>query len=195
MPAVRHPFETWPSTGRRGAVVVLVALFVGASAVLGWAGNQLQHDDAPAGLLSLQFAGSPADAAEMVEPWAREGDLHLAGFALGVDFAYLLAYALLLAALAAAVATRARRNGRAGVAAAAALAGWAAWVGAGLDVVENLLMVPILGDPTSGSPAAVTGMALAKWTCVVYALLAIPVTALLGRRPAAPAPTPQPRGS
>ena len=56
----------------------------------------LQTAGAPLGILSLQFAGSPATAGAVVASWGGEARVY-AGLNIGLDYLFLVAYSLLLA--------------------------------------------------------------------------------------------------
>lgn len=143
-------------------------LVVGVGLV--WVDRVLQHGDANGGALALEFAPNHEEVAAIVGPWAEAGHLHIAGFGLGVDMAYLVFYGLLLSALAAGVALRARAGGVDRLATTAAAAGYVAWVAAGLDVLENAFTVPLLAADDAGIPAAVTVFAAAKFFGLAFVI-------------------------
>ncbi len=167
---MRHPFETFPPRSRgRWFVVLFVALLVTYGA-LAWIDSATWTDAAPRGQSSLQFAGSTERAVEIVESWEAEGVLHRAGMSLGFDYVFMTLYGVLLAGGCVWIVRRARAAGRSRLATAGVMAAWVGLAAAGFDAVEGALLVPIVGNPTSGSPELVRAVASLKYVCIFSAL-------------------------
>lgn len=129
-------------TGAVG-VVLGVALFV--------IDEQLRSTGGP-GILALEVAGTPGRASVILAEWGPDG-IDWARISLLVDFPFLLAYGLFLAALATAAGNRIRPVA-AGTGPAArlgqtlvVLSPWIAWgfiAAAGSDVIENIALLRVI---------------------------------------------------
>jgi hypothetical protein len=182
---MRHPFETWPASHRRAAFLGVAAVSIVVWLLLAWINADIRTDAAPNGQVSLQMAGSAEAATRIVGSWQAEGVMHKIGLSVGFDYVFMVAYGLALAAGCAALAVRCRVRNRSGLAGLGAAAAWGVWIAAGLDAVENALMVPILSDPGSGAPGAVKAFALGKFALLIAAVVFLVVAgvATSGRRP------------
>lgn len=88
---MNHPLTAIPADKRPrlfwlALILTLILLFS-----LNWLGRPLQTEAAPAGIVSLQFAGSAANAQAMLDSWDAQAKIY-AGFNLGLDFLFILAY-------------------------------------------------------------------------------------------------------
>lgn len=66
------------------------------SLILGWVGQPLTTPAAPNGIVSFELAGSPAASQAILDSWEPLARLH-AAFIQGLDFLYLLVYAVTFA--------------------------------------------------------------------------------------------------
>jgi hypothetical protein len=95
---IRHPFAAVPHGRRRHVFLPLAALtLVSMGGVIGL-NLRLETSVAPHGILSLQFAGSVAQARQIVESWDETARLY-AALDIGLDFLALCAYSTTLAFL------------------------------------------------------------------------------------------------
>lgn len=164
-------------------------LFVPAAAVnLALGLSFLFGLDVPTGdIVELELAGSVERANEVLARWS-EGQRFDAAVLQGLDYLYLVAYALALAT----ACVWAGRVYRGRLAAAAPLLTWAA-VGAGLfDAIENVGMIDMMRGPvTAPVPQLTAGFATAKFVLLgltsLYALGAA-ICELAGRHRARPLP-------
>lgn len=168
---MRHPFETWPASGRRTAAIVVVVALAVTWAVLGAVNSPLMTDEAPRGVLSLQFAGNDARAEEIVSSWEQEGVVHHAGFSLGFDYLLMVLYGIAVSAAVVAASLGLRRRGATALAAAGPWLAWAAWLGAAFDGLENAVSFGVLDDPGGGGAGLVTTAAVIKFTLMGLAIL------------------------
>jgi hypothetical protein len=166
-----HPFEIWPSSGRRP---LLVALIVGAIAmfvVLSALDRPLRDSD-EGGIVDLEKAGSVADASRMKDAWRADGVLENAAFGLGLDYLFAPLYAAALAGACAAAAGAFRRRGRAGLARAGSVVAWMATAAALFDWIENAaLAVILLDDVRDPWPGVALAAAIPKFAAVAAAQL------------------------
>jgi hypothetical protein len=160
---VRHPLDAIPPRRRPLVFLPLLALTIVLSAWLGAVDGPLRTPAAPLGIVSFQLAGS-VEAAEAVlaswDPSARAA----AGFSLGLDFLFLLAYPTCLA-FGCLWAGRALERRRAPAAAAlAAPVAWAQCVVAAADAGENVALLRVLVHGARAPwPALARGFALVKF--------------------------------
>ncbi len=130
---MNHPLAWVPAPARRPFfwvcfVCALVLLFVFQPA-----NRPLMTAAAPAGIISLQLAFSPQNAADMLASWDESARLY-AAFSVGVDYLFMPAYAL---ALALGVLFASGRGGGS-FARFGAWFAYAALLAAVLDALENL---------------------------------------------------------
>ncbi len=177
----------WLAESRRVTLLVLLgAALVLLSVVLAAIGAPLVTVEAPAGIVSFEFAGTDDAAARMVASWdarAREA----AHLVLGVDALYLVVYPAWLS-LACFMLAR-RSEGPWAVA-----GGWVAravWLAAPLDAIENTALLGLLAeDPRPGLAAVAAVCAAPKFAlvgvAVAYLLVGIPLHWARRRRSVAP---------
>jgi hypothetical protein len=159
-----------PRVSRRRALWLLGLTTVGLLAVLAVLDGRMQDAGGP-GIVPFELAGSSDRAAEILADWGDEGQ-DAARLSLWIDFPYLLAYGAFLT-----LAVMAVRDGAAG-------RGWDRFARSGrfvvalpiaaaaFDAVEDVnLLLTLEGQGGSAAPAIATGFAIAKFACIVPALL------------------------
>ncbi|TVR66878.1 MAG: hypothetical protein EA420_01245 [Candidatus Competibacteraceae bacterium] len=169
-----------PSALRAGLFASLLAT-LGCFLIIAATNQPLETPAAPLGILSLQFAGGSAAAAEILNSWGETERLY-AAFNLGFDYLYLACYALFLSLSCAALA-RARRHDTPGFATAGFLLAWAMFAAAGFDMVENVaLWQLLLGSPDAYWPKLATTCAVLKFGIILAGVgyIIIGLLALLG---------------
>ena len=168
---MRHPFDYLTDEARskwlKFMIFATLVVFAGVYPI----DFQTNTDAAPLGQFSLQLAGTTEAATSIVDSWRAAGVLHLAGASVGLDFMFTAAYAVMLAIAGSWVASRALGSSRPGWVIWGALAAYAGLVAGLLDVFEGVLLLDIIGDPSSGSPQLVRGVALAKVALIGVAVL------------------------
>ena len=134
----RHPFERFPRTHRRLALVC-IALLAFAPVVAGTVSKPL-HEDEPGGksIIDFELAGSVEEANEVLAVWRAEGVIDDAKAIQIFDLIYPLIYGAALAGACVAAAGAWRRAGRPSLARAGIAMAWVAFAAAGFDYVENL---------------------------------------------------------
>ena len=199
MDQLAHPFERWPRSRRRLALIAVSALAV-LPTIVGQATKPLHEDVTGESIIDFELAGSVDRADEILAAWRAEDVIDDAKAIQLFDLIYPLIYAAAVAGLCIAAAGAWQRRGRAGWAQLGNAMAWAAFLAAGFDYVENLgIAVSLWEEPTSPWPQITLVAALAKFTCIygalAYALTGIVAWALSrrGRPPASEPPrTPTP---
>ena len=151
-------------------IVSLLVLAVMASVSL-----PLENSVAEWGIVSLQLAGSAEAATAILASWSPDDQLR-AAFSLGIDFLFLVLYAATISLACLLAAPVAGMLHYAGIGLAAAQ-----WLAAGLDVVENLVLLEVLlGSMDDHWLWLVAWMASIKFL-LVFAGLAYAFTGILLR--------------
>jgi hypothetical protein len=167
---MRHPFQEIPASRRKPIFVASFVLTLAVMWVLRVADEPLQTDAAPQGIISYELAGSVQGAQEILDSWDASAQAH-AGFSLGFDYVYLLAYATTIGLacvwLAEGLSERLRSL--------ASLGPWLAWglcLAALLDAVENAALLTMLfGSASSPWPQVARCCAVLKFALVALGLL------------------------
>ena len=152
---MRQPFESF-STGTSS---VLLAVLVGATLFLMWKLNKIGKllnipDVVPNGIISLEFAGSSANAKAIVKAWRDQNVLEQALKLQWIDFLFMAVYSTALT-LTCIWATKLLPNFDAEWLGTGVVLGWGQWVAALLDAIENLTLFPFLyGEVKDSSPLA-----------------------------------------
>lgn len=124
------------------------------------------------GIISLELAGSRGNAASVVGAWERRGVLGVAVTNVWLDYPFLLVYAAALA-LATSMASDVL-GGRPRAARLGVVLAWGALAAGLFDVIENLALFRMLGDPAQITGAAswlAASSATLKFALVIAALL------------------------
>jgi hypothetical protein len=194
-----HPFERWPRSRRRLALIAVSVLAL-LPTVGGAITKPLHEDVTGESIIDFELAGSVDRAEEILAAWRTEDVIDDAKAIQVFDLVYPLIYSTALAGLCIAAAGAWRRRGRIGWARLGIAMAWVALVAAGFDYVENLgLGITLWDHPMSPWPQVSLVAALGKFagidSSLAYALTGIAAWALSrrGRRPASGPPrTPTP---
>jgi hypothetical protein len=174
VPDVTHPFQHWPRSGRRRALLALIAAAIAMFVVLSVLDSPLRATD-EGGTVALELAGSSERASEIKEAWRAEAVLDNGAFIDGLDFLFAPLYAAALAGACVAAAGAFRRRGNERLAAVGIAIAWLACAVAAFDWTENIaLAVVLLDQPESPWPAIALAAAIPKfagsWAALLYAL-------------------------
>lgn len=166
-----------PRQLRQGMLALFCATLGGFLAIA--ATNQpLQNDAAPLGILSLQFAGRLSAAAAIVDSWGGTERIY-AGFNLGLDYIYLVAYSLFLGSTCSYLA-RARHDSRPWFSVIGFLLAWAMFAAAALDMVENYALLRLLlGSMSAHWPMLGTTCATLKFGIILAGVIYMAVGLLI----------------
>ena len=157
---------------RRAAAATFVTLLVQFAT-----GYPLRNPVAPAGILSLELAGSAERAAEIVASWEQMGVLGLATANVILDYSFLVSYTVLLVTLS----VRAGSHlGGPGWVRTGDTVGWSQWVAGGLDAIENVaLLLLITGVFSDLLAQAARVTAIGKFALIAVGVMWIVVAELV----------------
>jgi hypothetical protein len=148
-----------PAARRRGLVLMLCASCV-LLFVMQQVGEPLKTGAAPGGIVSFELAGTPAAAAAIMASWSPPVKMR-AAFSLGIDYLFLVVYALFISLAcrqsAEAISSSSRFFHGTGL-----LLAWAQFPAGALDAVENTLLWQVLQGSTAVYPAAA-----ARWCAIL----------------------------
>jgi len=169
-PRLWHPFRALQPGQARFVFVLFLILTALLMVVLRLVDAPLQTAAAPSGILSFEFAGNVNRAKEIVRSWEGAPAL-FAGFSLGLDYLFMVAYSttLALACLWACRMVEARGwpFARLGV-----LLAWGQWLAAGLDALENIaLVILVLVGIAAPWPQVAWAAAALKFALILAGLL------------------------
>jgi hypothetical protein len=189
-----HPFERWPRSRRRLALIAITVLAV-LPTIGGEIAKPLHEDVTGETIIDFELAGSVDRAEEILGAWQAEDVIDDAKAIQVFDLVYPLIYSAALAGLCIAAAGAWRRRGRLGWARIGIAMAWVAFIAAGFDYVENLgLGISLWDEPMSPWPEITLAAALVKfagiYSALAYALTGIVAWALSrrGRQPASEPP-------
>lgn len=181
-PQLMDPFHTWsPSALRKGLLISFIAT-LGYFLAIAATNQPLENDAAPLGILSLQFAGGLSSALMILNSWGETERLY-AAFNLGLDYLFLVFYALFLSLTCSYVA-RARQPASKGFSTTGFLLAWAMYAAAALDMVENVaLWQLLLGSMNVHWPTLATACATLKFGIILTGVgyIVISLLAMLRR--------------
>jgi hypothetical protein len=133
----------------------------------------LTTPQAPRGMTSLQFAATLERARAIVQSWHTHGLDARSGFNLGVDYLFIVGYAVFGVVLSGGLADHfAGKKGAPHVVCySMVIAAWLVILAAWFDVIENaFLFQMITGSLTAGNVQAATLLARIKWSVVLVAM-------------------------
>ncbi|MFZ5809892.1 MAG: hypothetical protein ACOY16_11475 [Chloroflexota bacterium] len=138
--------------------------------VMGLSSQGLITAAAPAGIFSWELTPDPLSIQRMIESWNTRTRL-LAAFGLGLDYLFMLSYAVMFNTACYALGRLLTRNAPGWARLASWFAG-GAWLAAGLDAVENIgLLQGLLNGPTAAWQSVAAGCAAVKFTLLGLILL------------------------
>jgi len=130
---MKHPFELVSPALSKRLLAVFASLSLAILAVFQFLDRLLKTRAAPAGIISLELARSPAEAAQIVSAWSLPARLD-AAFGLGLDYLFMPVYALALSF----ATLLALRRSAGWVQTLGRWLGWAVWLAAACDALENI---------------------------------------------------------
>lgn len=164
---LRHPFEWLSEASQRRAFILSTLLAVFVMVILQVLGRPLNTEAAPAGIVSFELAGSILAAERMLESWGDAGRVY-AGLSLGVDYFFLVTYAVAIGLgcvlVARSLACRSRFLSVVGI-----LLAWAQFGAALLDGLENYALIRVL----LGSQHKLWSLLAQWWALLKFFLVAL----------------------
>jgi len=183
-----HPFQMLTPASARRAFIPLLVITLVVMALLNMVSTPLTTQAAPLGIISYELAGNVAKAQSILDSWDSLTQIH-AGFALGFDYVFMLAYSATIG-LACVMAAGVLGSRHWPLAAAGAVLAWGQWLAAGCDAVENIALTAMLfGDVVSPWPQVAYWCAVIKFALIflglVYAFYGGVVRLFIHKAPAA----------
>jgi hypothetical protein len=146
-----HPLMNIKPARRSRYFYPLLGLTILLLLVMNFVGLPLNTSAAPQGIISFEFAATPARAGGMIASWTPEARIR-AGFIQGLDFLFPLAYSTTVGLACVMAAGVLERRGQR-VSHLAAPIAWVLWTAALLDYVENIaLLILLFGEVQSPFP-------------------------------------------
>lgn len=181
MNTIQHPLAAIPNHKRKPVLIALLVITLGVFVALTVIGAPLQTGAAPYGIVSFELAGDVTQARAMVNSWDVTARIR-AGLSLGLDYLFMVAYAVTIGLACVWMADISRRRGWRKM---ATLGVWLAWgqaPAAILDAVENLaLIMALLGPIVSPWPEIALACAVPKFVLVFGGVLYALGGAIAGR--------------
>jgi len=166
---MKHPLETVPKNRRPAIFTAFFVLTVVVMLALNLGGDVLRTDEAPAGIISYEFAETVATAQSILDSWSPRAKIY-AGFNLGLDYLFLVAYSTTIALAVIWVSGRPEMNLRLWT--SAVFLAWALWGAALLDAIENYALFTMLVNGASEPwPQVAWWSAFFKFTIVIVGLV------------------------
>ena len=166
---MRHPFEYLQLTIQKKFFIILLILTILIMAIMNIIGSPLTTPSAPYGIVSFEFAFTPARAQEIISSWSTDAQLR-AAFIQGLDFLFPLVYsmALGLGCLLSANVLKARGKSFQGL---GVLLAWGLLLAALCDYIENIALVALLfGRIQSPYPEIAGVCAVIKFSLILTAI-------------------------
>lgn len=180
---------------RGKALAATIVLAVALLAILALLDKPLRTEVAGSGTISLELAGDPQRAGEIVASWEAVGERERAAFIDGLDFLFAALYAVAIAGACLAVRRRLREKGYLRLASPGIALAWLALAAGAFDWAENVsLAVVLLDEPASPWPEIAFACGLPKFALsdagILFALLGGAVSLAARPRPAPAGPEP-----
>jgi len=156
---IKHPYEWISSSVYRSLFIFLFILTLLVLVALQVLGMPLMTKEAPAGIVSFEFAGDLFNARSIKDSWGQVGRIY-AGLNLGLDFLFLVSYSSAIS-LGCILVVRGMANRSGIISSLGVLIAWSQFAAAILDSVENYALIKVLlGSSNSVLPL------LAKWCAI-----------------------------
>ena len=177
---LRSPFQWIADSAGRPALSISILATLALLVTLDALGAPLRTAEAPAGIVSFEFAGSLVAARQMIESWGDTGRV-FAGLNLGLDYLFLLAYPFSIGLACSMVSSRLR--GRRGDLSSLGIAlAWGQGVAGLLDAVENYSLIRVLlGTRFESWPTVARISATGKFALVALGLIYLLFALVAGR--------------
>jgi hypothetical protein len=159
------PFKWLPSTAQRWVLLISILLSLSLLLVMHSLDGQLITAASPRGIVSFELSGSIESAAQILKLWGPQGKVY-AALSLGLDYLFLIVYALFISLSCVRIADYFRQRGR-HLAICGLGLGWAQFLAAFLDAIENAALINLIFDSQRDSwPTIARYCALLKFGIV-----------------------------
>jgi hypothetical protein len=136
------PFDNLSNSARKGLIIITFAMSAILLLAMRALDRPLQTHTAPRGIVSFELATSYAASQQILESWSSEAKIN-AALSLGLDFLFLIVYALFISLSCARIAA-ALKDGHLIFFRAGVVLAWAQFLAAVLDAIENLALIHLL---------------------------------------------------
>ena len=175
---IYHPLLRFNGDQRRALFGAFLALTIAIMVSFRFIDRPLQTTAAPQGIVSFELAGNTVVATRIVDSWDARARIY-AGFSLGFDYLFMVAYAVSIALACLGLKSPRSLNWRWWQALGVALA-WGVALAAGFDAVENAaLWQSLVRAPAAPWPALAATCAVVKFVLIGLGLIYVLVGALL----------------
>jgi len=169
---IPDPFASFSISARKRALVCFLILAIVLMTAMHRLDANLKTAEAPAGIVSFELAGNLESIQQIISSWGLDGQVR-AALSLGLDYFFLVVYALFIALACAQIAKALGGNLRV-LAAAGFLLAWMQFLAAVLDAVENAALIQLLlGSSRPALPLVARWCAVIKFTFVGAGLIYI----------------------
>ena len=164
----KHPW-TWISPeSRKGVFWAALAVTLAVMGILQVSGAPLKTKEAPGGIVTYELAGEMAKTQAILASWDANARVH-AGFNLGFDFLFLIAYPFSIGLGCALVAGGFGSGFLAGI---GVLLAWLLPLAGLLDAIENYALIRLLlGSQETTLPALAKWCAIPKFAVVIAGIV------------------------
>ncbi len=170
MNKIRSPFDWLSPTEQKVAFILTFLLTMILMVSLNSIDSHLKTAAAPSGIVSFELAGNTASAKRILDSWGAEGKMY-AGLSLGLDYLFLVSYALAIA-LGCVLVSRGLKIIAGTLSSAGSLLAWIVLIAAILDATENYGLIKVLlGSRNDIWPALARWCSLLKFSIVGLGLL------------------------
>ncbi len=164
-----HPFQLLPPGKGKYVFLPALALYLLVQ-IYFFFDNSLRSEKVPLGIVSFELARTVDDARAILNAWSESQRLH-AAFSIGIDYAYIIGYANVIAFVCAwsngILQERQWLGASIGV-----LSAWGAWMAGLLDMIENVALINMLfGNLTDPYPFIASTSATIKLILVIMGLV------------------------
>lgn len=176
--AITDPFKNITNSVRKRALILFFILTIVLLTAMNWLDAGLKTGAAPCGIISYELADGLENSRRITASWGPDGKVR-AALSLGLDYFFLVAYALFIA-LACSQIAKALQENSPNFAAVGYLLTWAQFPAAALDAVENAALIQLLlGSSQPALPLVARWCALIKFALVGAGLIYIIGTGLV----------------
>ena len=166
------PFDNLSNSARRRVIVVTFVMSAILLFALRTLDAPLRTSAAPRGIVSFELAQNYDASRQILDSWSTDAKVY-AALSLGLDYLFLIVYALFISSACIQVATALKGDHSVFLCMAGVLA-WAQFIAAFLDAIENLALIHLLlNSSRSWLPCLARGCAIVKFSIVAAGLIFI----------------------
>jgi len=166
------PFDRFSGTARKRWIAVTFVMSAILLVVMHALDAPLKSQVAPRGIVSFELAGNYENSRQILNSWNAEARVY-AALSLGLDYLFLIVYALFISLSCVQVAT-AMKADYSIIGGIAVLLAWAQFFAAASDAIENWALIHLLLNPSGRwMPGLARWCAMMKFSIVTAGLIFI----------------------